>query len=60
MTHKNLLVPNDGYECPAVNECGCPRCSWVRIKNDPDNTMIDLEGDTVKCLNKAVQIKAVF
>jgi len=45
MTHKNLLVPNDGYECPAVNECGCPRCSWVRIKNDPDNTMIDLDGD---------------
>ena len=39
------MVKNDDYVCPGANVCGCPRCSWIRIKDYKDNEMMDLKGD---------------
>ena len=31
------------YICPAENQCACPRCEWIRVK-DKDGAWKDISG----------------
>ena len=31
------------YTCPAENQCACPRCEWIRVK-DKDGAWKDISG----------------